>query len=116
MGKCRFLPQVLDFDQNGSHFRDFHQILGNTVVFKAKTNKLGKLQKWEKNGKVPFSPQMLNFDQNESHFRGFHQIQVKIVVFEAKSNKLGKLQKWEKWKMSISSSNIGFWSKWITSS
>ena len=48
MGKRRFHPQILDFDQNESHFRDFHQNLGNTVVFKAISNKLGKLQKWEK--------------------------------------------------------------------
>ena len=160
MGNCRFLPQVLDFDQNESYFRDFHQILGNTVVFKAKSNKLGKLQKmekcrfrlqildlirmdhifvifikfwviqsclkknpisWEsckngKNGKAPISSLNLGFDQNESYFRDFHQILGKVVVFKAKSNKFGKLQKWEKWKMSISSSIIGFRSKWITSS
>ena len=36
------------FDQNESHFRDFHQIPGQTVVFKAKSHRLGKLQKWEK--------------------------------------------------------------------
>jgi hypothetical protein len=57
MGKRRFHPQLLDFDQEESHFRDFHQILG---VFKAKIRKIGKLQKW-KNGKTPFSPSTIGF-------------------------------------------------------
>jgi hypothetical protein len=47
VGKRRFHPQLLDFDQEESHFREFHQILGKTVVFKAKFEKFGKLQKWE---------------------------------------------------------------------
>jgi hypothetical protein len=38
----------LDFDQEESHFRDFHQILGQTVVFEAKSHRLGKLQKWKR--------------------------------------------------------------------
>ncbi len=48
MGKRRFHPQLLDFDQEESHFRDFHQILGQTVVFEAKSHRLGKLQKWKR--------------------------------------------------------------------
>jgi hypothetical protein len=60
MGKRRFHPQLLDFDQEESHFRDFHQILGQTVVFKAKSHKLGKLQKWEK-WKTPISPSNIGF-------------------------------------------------------
>jgi hypothetical protein len=47
-GKCRFHPQILDSGQNKSHPRDFHQILGGTVMFKAKSENIGKLQKWEK--------------------------------------------------------------------
>jgi hypothetical protein len=47
MGKRRFHPKILEFGQNESHFRDFHQVLGKTVVFKAKFEKFGKLQKWE---------------------------------------------------------------------
>jgi len=60
---------------------------------------------------MPISSLDLGFDQNGSHFRDFHQILGKVVVFKAKSNKFGKLKKWEKWKMSISSSIIGFRSK-----
>jgi len=60
MGRRRFHPQILDFDQNESHFRDFHQILGNTVVFKAKSNRLGRLQKMGKVEKCRFCPQILD--------------------------------------------------------
>jgi hypothetical protein len=97
MGKCRFYPKLLDFDQEESHFRDFHQILSKTVMFKAKFEKFGKLQKWE-NGKTPFSPSVIGFDQEESHFRDFHQILGQTVVFEAKSHRVGKLQKWKRWR------------------
>jgi hypothetical protein len=48
MEKCRFYPQILYSGQDKSHLRDFHQILGETVVFKAKSENIGKLQKWEK--------------------------------------------------------------------
>ncbi len=86
----------LGFDQNESYFRDFHQILGKTVLLKAKSRKLGKLQKMGKMEKCRFHPQILDFDQNKSRFRDFHQIPGNIVVFRAESNKLGKLQKWKK--------------------
>ncbi len=58
MGKRRFHPQLLDLDQEESYFRDFRQILGQTVVFKAKSHKLGKLQKM---GKMPISPSNIGF-------------------------------------------------------
>jgi hypothetical protein len=45
--KTPIYPQVLDFRQNESYSRGFRQILGKTVVFKAKSEKFGKLQKWE---------------------------------------------------------------------
>jgi hypothetical protein len=63
MGKWEnavFHPQILDFGQNESYFRDFHQILGKTVVFKVKFEKFGRLQKWG-NGKTPFSPLIIGF-------------------------------------------------------
>jgi hypothetical protein len=47
MEKCRFHPQILHFYQNESYFRDFHQILGETVVFNAKYEEFGKLQNLE---------------------------------------------------------------------
>ena len=59
-GKRRFHPQILDFGQNESLFRGFRQILGKKVVFKAKFEKFGKLQKWE-SGKTPFSPSIIGF-------------------------------------------------------
>ena len=63
MEKCRFHPKLLDFDQGESHFRVFHQILGQTVVFEAKSQRLGKLQKWEK-WKTPISPSNVGFWSN----------------------------------------------------
>ena len=50
------------FDQNESYFRDFHQIPGQTVVFKAKSHRLGKLQKMGKMEKCRFHPQIPDFD------------------------------------------------------
>ncbi len=45
MGERRFHPQLLGFDQEESHLRDFHQVLG---VFKAKIRKIWKVAKMEK--------------------------------------------------------------------
>jgi hypothetical protein len=60
MEKRRFHPQLLDFDQEESHFRDFHQILGQTVVFKAKFEKLESCKNG-KNGETPISPSIIGF-------------------------------------------------------
>jgi hypothetical protein len=91
-GKKPISSSNLGFDQNESHFRDFHQILGKTVLFKAKSSKLGKFQNMEKMEKRRYHPQMLDSDQSESHFHEFHPIWGNTVVFKAKSVELGKLQ------------------------
>ena len=110
MEKCRFRPQISDLIR-------MNRISVIFIKFWVMQSCLRQNPTiWEsckngKNGKCRFHSQILDFSQNESHSRGFHQILDKTFVFKAKSNKLGKLQKWEKWKMSISSSNIGFWSK-----
>ena len=80
MEKCRFHPQILHFDQNESYFRDSHQILGKTVVFKSDSEKLGSCKNG-KMGKRRFHPKLLDFDQEESHFRDFYQILGQTVVF-----------------------------------
>ena len=108
MGKRRFHPQLLDFDQEESHFRDFHQILGKTVVFKAKSEKFGKLQEW-KNADFTLNCWIL--------IRKNHIIVIFITFWVRQSCLKLNHTDWESCKNGkmgkrrFSPSNIGFWSE-----
>ncbi len=107
IGKRRFHPQLLDFDQEESHFRDFHQILGKTVVFKAKFEKFGKLQKWE-NAVLTLNYWILI---RKNHiFVIFIKFWVRQSCLKQNSKSLESCKKWENGETPFSPSIIGFWS------
>ena len=92
---------MLDFGQIESHFRDFHQILGKTVMFEAKSHKLGKLQKVGKMESADFTLEYWILVRMNHIFRDFHQIPGKTVVFKAKIRKIWKVAKMGKWENAV---------------
>ena len=106
--KCRFHPQLLDFGQKESHSRDSHQILGTTVVFKARSEKFGKLQKWES---ADFTLNYWILIRKNHILVIFIKFQVRRSCLKQERTNWESCKKWKKWKMPISPSTIGFWSR-----